>query len=66
MHNPIKTLFFVGIAIVGGCAIIVNNKTKFKALIRSVIEAWEKTRDIEEATVVSTSPIEEVNSGVTA
>ena len=64
MNNPIKTIFIIGLGIVGGCAFLVNNKSKVKALIKSVIETWNKTKEIEEAHVVSTSPIGEVKSDV--
>jgi len=68
MHNPIKVMFFIGVGIVGSCAVMVNaiqnNKTKIKALIKSVIETWEKTAEIEEASVVRTSPLDEVKSNV--
>lgn len=65
MNNPIKTLFLVGIGIVGGCAVLAkaiqNNRTKIKAAFCAAIEAWLKTEEIEEASVVGTSPLDEVN-----
>jgi hypothetical protein len=64
MNNPIKTIFFIGVGIVGGCAILVNNRTKIKLLIKSVIEAWDKTKEFEEASIVSVSPINEMKSTV--
>ncbi len=63
MNNPIKTLFLVGVGVVAGCAVIVNaiqnNKTKIKASIQAAVDTWKKTEEIEEAPVVSTSPITE-------
>ena len=61
MNNPIKTVFLVGLGIVGGCALLVsviqNNKIKIKASFRAAKEAWSKTREIEEASIVSTSVV---------
>ena len=63
MNNPMKTLFLVGVGVVAMAAVlekaIQNNKTKIKAAYLAAKHAWETTQEIEEASVVSISPIAE-------
>lgn len=64
MNNQMKKLFIVGVGIVGGCAVLVkviqDNRSKVNTLIKSVIDTWNKSKGIEEASVVSASPLDEV------
>ena len=70
MNNPLKTMFLVGVGIVGGSAVLVkvikNNRTKIKAAFYAAIDAWLKTEEVEEAAVVSTSPLDELKPNVVA